>query len=287
MRGLLFAITLFCYFHSLCAQQPPGTEIYLFDLVVTKSNVTVSNPQNITSRKGYDNQPYFHPDKPLIYYSSANEEGRTDIIEYNYLTQYSRNLTNTSEREYSPTVTPDKQFISCIIQRDSGAQDLGKYPIAGGNPVVIINNLTVGYHAWINDRSLLLFVLGDTVTLHRYDIESGKDEIISKKIGRSLHKIPGLNAMCFVHKLSENKWMIKKLHGNDAEIIVETLPGREDLTWTSDGKILMSDGKKLFYYDTHKPSGWKEITLPALPPGTITRLSVNADAGKLALVVGE
>lgn len=94
---LLLICSLTCF-----GQQPPGTEIYLLDLAVIKSTITVSNPQNITNRPGYDNQPFFHPDKSFLYYTSANAEGKTDLVEYNYKTKKSRNLTNTPEREYSP-----------------------------------------------------------------------------------------------------------------------------------------------------------------------------------------
>src|SRR5688572_15374586 len=182
----LFTFPLLVYAQQL----PPGTEIYVLDLSNKKSKVTVSNPQNITNRPGYDNQPFFHPDKPLLYYTSANAEGKTDLVEYNIKTKKSRNITTTPEREYSPTVTPEKKYLSCIIQRDNGAQDLGKYPIDGGEPTVLINTLTVGYHAWINAENLLLFVLGDTMTLRQYDLKSKKDIILAKGIGRSLHKIP-------------------------------------------------------------------------------------------------
>ncbi len=207
----LILILLFIFPFSLCAQQPSGTEIYLFDLTIKKSKIQLSNPLNITNHAGYDNQPFFHPDKPLIYYSSANAEGKTDILEYNYTTKATRNITTTPEREYSPTVTPDKNFLSCIIQRDNGAQDLGKYPIDGGEPVVIINKLTVGYHAWINAENLLLFVLGDTMTLRQYDLTLKKDVIVAKGIGRSLHKIPKTKDMSFVHKVSDSEWLIMKI----------------------------------------------------------------------------
>lgn len=280
---LLFVFPIMAY-----SQQTPGTEIYLLDLSV-KSNVTAANPQNITNRAGYDNQPFFHPDKSIVYYTSANAEGKTDLVEYNYETKSSRQLTNTPEREYSPTVTPDKKFISCIIQRDNGAQDLGKYPIEGGEPTVLISTLIVGYHAWINADNLLLFVLGDTLTLHQYNLISKKDVILAKKIGRSLHKIPASNAMSFVHKISDQEWLIKKMNeGGSLETITTTLPGREDLTWTPDGKILMSDGKKLFYYEPGKTTTWQEIEMPAnMPTGTITRLSVNMKGNLLAIVVSE
>lgn len=270
------------------AQQPPGTEIYLLDLSFKKSNAAVSNPQNITNKPGYDNQPYFHPDKSILYYTSANTEGKTDLVEYNFKAKKSRNLTTTPEREYSPTVTPDKKFISCIIQRENGAQDLGKYPIEGGEPITLINTLTVGYHAWINSDNLLLFVLGDTLTLHHYDLVSKKDVIIAKKIGRSLHKIPATSAMSFVHKISDTEWVIKKLNDDGSmETIATTLPGREDLTWTPDGKIIMSDGKKLFYHKPGQSAGWQEIAMPTMPDKTITRLAVSPTGDKIAIVVSE
>ena len=270
-------------------QLPPGTEIYLLDLTSKKSNVTVSIPQNIINRPGYDNQPFFHPDKTILYYASANAEGKTDLVEYNYKTKTSRNLTNTPEREYSPTVTPDKKFISCIIQRDNGAQDLGKYPIDGGVPVDLINTLIVGYHAWINPESLLLFVLGDTLTLHHYNVVSKKDVVLAKRPGRSLHKIPKSSAMSFVHKVSDTDWQIKRFNENGSiETITATLPGREDLAWTPDGKIIMSDGKKLFYYQPGKTTTWQEIVMPEfMPAGTITRLAVNPKGNLLAIVISE
>lgn len=280
-------LLLICTLSSL-AQQPPGTEIYLFDLSIKKSIIKITNPQNITNRAGYDNQPFFHPDKPLIYYTSANADGKTDLVEYDYNAKKSRGFTNTPEREYSPTVTPDKKFISCIIQRDSGEQDLGKYPIEGGDPIVLVSTLIVGYHAWINSESLFLFVLGDTLTLHQYDLNSKRDAIVAKTIGRSLHKIPKTSAMSFVHKTSDKEWLIRKINENGSiETIVPTLPGREDLTWTPDGKILMSDGKKLFYYQPGKTSEWKEMKMPQMPNGVITRLAVNAAGDRLAIVVSE
>ncbi|MFN8890690.1 MAG: TolB family protein, partial [Cyclobacteriaceae bacterium] len=84
-----------------------GSEVFLFDLQSKKAKLTLSNPKNITNHNGYDNQPSFHSDKPLIYYSSFNDDGRSDIKIFNYKTGKTTNLTKTSEREYSPTLTPD------------------------------------------------------------------------------------------------------------------------------------------------------------------------------------
>src|SRR5258708_2960861 len=183
-----------------------GSEIFLFDLHIRKDNVSIDNPKNITNHKGYDNQPFFHTDKPLIYYASFNDDGRSDIKFYNYKTEETKALTQTLEKEYSPTLTLDKEFISCIIQRDDGAQDLGKYPVAGGEPTIIINNLIVGYHVWADNSHLGLFVLGANGApneLHYFRLPTKSDTIVAQDIGRSLHKVPNETAISFIHKISE------------------------------------------------------------------------------------
>ena len=286
MRFLLLLVLLVST--DLYAQT--GSEIFLFDLQSKKTKLTLSNPKNISNHTGYDNQPSFHSEKPLIYYSSFNDDGRSDIKIFNYKTGETTNLTKTSEREYSPTLTPDKQFISCIIQRDNNAQDLGKYPVEGGQPTVIIDNLIVGYHAWIDDTRLLLFVLGEPQTLRLYDTKAKTDKILSEKIGRSLHAIPGQNAMSFVHKISDSEWIIKRFDKTTGAItdIATTLPGREDLCWTPDGKIIMSDGSKIYWLDPAQEKKWLEIPMPSNEKiKGITRLAINKKGTQLAVVVAE
>jgi len=267
-----------------------GSEIFLLDLQSKKAKLTLSNPKNITNHTGYDNQPSFHSDKPLLYYSSFNEDGRSEIKIFNYKTGETTNHTKTSEREYSPILTPDKKFISCIIQRDNNAQDLGKYPVEGGQPTVIIDNLIVGYHRWIDDTRLLLFVLGEPQTLRLYDTKTRTDKILAEKIGRSLHSIPDQNAMSFVHKVSDSEWIIKRFDKSTGAItdIATTLPGREDLCWTPDGKIIMSDGSKIYWLDPSKEKKWIEIAMNANEKiKGITRLAINKKGNKLAVVIAE
>ena len=275
---------------SVLSHAQTGSEIYLFDLTQTKGKITLSNPMNATNHPGYDNQPFFHTDKPILYYASFNEEGRSDIKSYDYSNGKTTFITQTNDREYSPTLTPDKKYLSCIIQRDNGDQNLGKYPVNGGDAIVLIDNLTVGYHGWLDDDRVLMFILGEPMTLHLYNVKTKEDKIITENMGRSIHRIPKDNGMSFVHKVSETEWIIKRLDNRTEAIsvITTTLPGREDLTWTTDGTIIMSDGTKLFQYKPGRSKGWVEITtsFPAEVKG-ITRLAVSADGKKLAVVVSE
>ncbi len=284
MRTL--AVFLFSFF-AYYGYAQTGTEILLFDLHLGKNAVTVKDGVNISNRKGYDNQPFFDPDTPLVYYTSADSGGRTDIMTYNYVARKTKNLTNTGEREYSPTVTPDKGFVSCIVQRDNGAQDLGKYPVKGGNPVVLVNNLTIGYHAWVDGDNIVVFVLGEPNTLRWISLKDKRDTILAENIGRSLHVIPTSGDISFVHKVSADTWLIKKIDRQTRKIstLGETIPGREDMTWTPDGRIVMSDGEKLFYL---QPAGWTEMKVrSATSLKGITRIAINGKGDKIAVVVAE
>lgn len=278
---------------SFCsaAYAQTGSEIYLFDIKTRKGKLILSNPQNITNHPGYDNQPFFHTDEPFLYFTSFNEEGRADLKSYNFKSKMTKNITQTSEREYSPTLTPDKKYLSCIIQRDNGAQDLGKYPVAGGTPEVLIDNLTVGYHVWADNSHVALFILGQDSapnTLHYLCLPTKEDTVLAENIGRSLHKVPNETAFSYIHKIEAGNWEIKKVNTSTmkSETIAHTLGGREDITWTPSGTILSSDGTKLYLL---RDKSWKEIEMKETAPALkgITRLAVNAKGNKLAVVVSE
>ncbi len=276
-------------FVGTAAAAQPATEIFLFDISAKKGSVSVSNPVNITQHKGYDNQPYFHPENSQLFYSSFNDDGRSDIKMYDYKKVATVSITDTPEREYSPTVTPDRGYISCIIQRDNNAQDLGKYPIEGGQPDVILDHLIVGYHVWADNSHLALFVLGTPNTLHYLRLPTKEDTVLAENIGRSLHRIPGKTAISFVHKVSEKDWVIKSFDTTTRTItdLGPTLPGREDLCWLPDGRILMSDGTQLFYRSPADKE-WKKVEMKASSPlKGITRLAVSSNGKKLAVVALE
>ena len=286
MKYAVFCV-LWLWVGTVIAQD--ASEIWVFDLVETEGNLVLQNGNNVTGHPGYDNQPFFHPSRPWLLYSSFNEDGRSEIKAFILESGTTKQLTETSEREYSPTVTLDGSSFSCIIQRDDGAQDLGKYPLDGGEAEVLIDDLIVGYHAWMDEQRLLLFVLGDVMTLRIYDLKSGTHETIAENPGRSLHRIPGENAMSFVDKSSEDLWIIKRLDNDTLEIseLADTLPEHEDIAWTPDAKILSSDGTKVFLLDPAGDAGWQELSLDHAGLKDITRLAVSSDGRQVAVVAAE
>lgn len=271
-----------------------GSEIILFDLKLKNGKVTLSNPKNITNHPGYDNQPSFHSDQPFIYYSSFNSEGRSDIRRYDFLNDTAVNITLTNEREYSPTLTPDKQFLSCIIQRDNGAQDLGKYPVDGGEAALIIDNLTVGYHLWVDNSHLALFILGGEGKpndLHFMRLPTKSDTVLATNIGRSFQKVAGERAFTFIQKGdSTNKIMKFNTETEKMSQVGNTIGKGEDIALSQTGHIITSDGTKLFFKRIKKSSqAWTpvEILQGSELLKSVTRIAISPRGDKIAVVVAE
>jgi WD40 repeat protein len=267
------------------AQAPPGTDIWLARLSL---DGTVTQPMNITNRPGYDNQPAFTPDGRVLLFTRRDGE-QTDIWAYDFTTRSSQlaRITNTPESEYSPTVTPDGTAISVIRVEADGAQRLWRFTRNGQSPTLVLANVKpVGYHAWGPDGQLALFVLGNPNTLQVADSRTGRSRVVTQRIGRSVHRIPGRDTISVLHVEGDVRW-IKELDVKTRTLkpivrAVESADG--DYTWTPDGAILMSDGKTLMRWT---PGGeWKPVAdLAALGLPGATRMAVSPDGRWLAMVV--
>ena len=294
MKYILSTIVILLAGHFPKAQV--GTDIVLFKMKWKNGSLVLNAGKNITQHKGYDNQPYFHPKKGEIFYASFDDSGRSDIKVFDVKKNSTRNFTLTRDREYSPTLVPDGKYISCILQRDNGVQDLVKYPLAGGEPKMLVNQLKVGYHSWYNNDQVLLFVLEekDGSTLRLFTSSTGKDTILATNIGRSLHRIPGTNMMSFVQKGKEGNNSIMSVDMSSLTIteLSKTVAGQDHLCWLNDQVVIMSDGKsKVFWKKISPESDWKEIIIESsemkVELKSISRLATNPTNSLLAVVINE
>ena len=268
-----------------------GNEIFLLDISESGGTITLSNPKNITNRRGYDNQPFFHPNQPLLYYT-AMQDSQTDIWSYNLKTGVGLQITNTIDSEYSPTVTPDQKYLSCIVQRKSnGDQDLVKYNIKNPTETQLIfesqKTGKIGYQAWLNPNELITFVLGEPQTLHYQNLTEKKDIVVALNIGRSLHLIPKQKAFSFVQQI-DKKWLIRSFNPQKNTItdIAESSPDSEHYnTWLSENIIFESRNTDIFSYNLITKE-WKSVSLPdMLPKRKISRMAVKGN--KIAIVIEE
>ena len=311
MRTVLFTLA----FAVLQAQAPPDTEIFLAPLSVTAGRITVGKPVNISSRPGYDNQPSFTPDGAAILFTSARSrlvsapvEGappaspQTDVYRYDMASRAVTQVTDTVLSEYSPTVTPDGGHISVVRVEEDGTQRLWRFTIDGKEPAVVLADVKpVGYHAWLDEHRLALFILGQRprpATLQLADTRTGKAEVIAEDIGQSVQRIPA-GGVSFVHRETGPSGTpavltIKALrptrNGEGSAPVVETLVRPVEgataahLAWTPDGAMVMAHGGKLHAWRPGA-AGWTVVAdLDALGLRGVTRLAVSPKGDHIALV---
>ena len=228
----------------VAALAQPSTEIYVFDL---DADSGLSNPVNVSQQNpGYDNQPAFHEDGILLYVATRNDQ--TDVVWANLLTGERRWLTDTpGGGEYSPTPAPGETTYSAIRLDTTGLQRLYLYHIASGENKVLVEDLVIGYHTWLDDHHLGVFVLGNPSTLQVCQIQSDKCRVLAENIGRSLHRMPGGEMLSYVDK-SQTPWQIRKMNpaSGESEMIIEALPDSEDVAW-SPGGVLISAKNSILY----------------------------------------
>jgi hypothetical protein len=264
------------------------TEIYLFDLIQNDSVLSISNPINISENKGYDNQPSFLIDGSGILYSSTRFD-QTDIVLYNIENQTKAWLTNTLGSEYSPLQTPNKKYFSAIYLDNDDTQLLWKYTFRRKKPKVLIENLTVGYHAWLNKNIIVSFVLGDPATLEVSNLKYKIKYPIDKNIGRSIHKIPGSELVSFISLEHEDAeiYSINPLN-SEKEFLADALEDSQDMAWTTDQTIIMGRDDKLYKLKVGVDKTWIEFaSLKPLKLTGITRIAVSPLGNKIAIVVDE
>jgi dipeptidyl aminopeptidase/acylaminoacyl peptidase len=267
--------------------QAPDTEIFLVPVTGTASAPSLGTPKNITNRAGYDNQPSFTPDGSAILYTSAREDAQADIYRYDIASGTTTRVTATApESEYSATMIPGEQAISVVrVERDS-LQRLWRFPLDGGTPSVILEQVEpVGYYAWAGERTLYMFVLGQPPTLRRASVGDSAATVLADSIGRSIQRMPD-GGVSVVLKVGPDEWWITRLDPatNAMERLVRTRPEQEDYAWMPDGSIVMAEGATIYRWAPG--AEWKEVAT-FTEPGTarVTRLAVSPD-GKWLAVVG-
>ena len=285
MAGWATFVAVWAWAGSAGAQQ--GTDIYVGRLSLSGGRLAVTGLKNATNRDGYDNQPSFGPSGTFFLYTSGRSGGQTDIFRYDIAGGTSRPITRTPESEYSPTMMPGGASFSVIRVEADSAQRLWSFGMDGRNATLLLEDIMpVGYHAWGDDRTLALFVLGSPPTLQLADANTGRADVIEERIGRSLHRIPGQRAISFVHKVAEDEWWIKRLDLRTQEVtpLVQTLTGSEDYAWTPGGIIVMGRGSVLFQWDGGA-AAWSEVAdLSSQGVEEITRIAVSPAADWIAIV---
>jgi len=272
---------------------PPDTEIMLAPLA---SGGGVGRPVNITNSPGYDNQPAFTPDGASLLFTSIRGGGtQTDIYRFDIASGATTQVTRTTESEYSPTVTPDGAHISVIRVEADGTQRLWRFTLDGRAPELVLAGVKpVGYHAWADDRTLALFVLGSPATLQIADTQTGSADVIVRGISRSLQRIPGSGTISFVQRIPPDReggvptLKISELDPKSRRVaaLVNAVPGaaEADCAWTPDGTLVMAE-KDVLYGWRRGQTGWSRLAdLAVLGLHGVTRIAISPKGDRIAFV---
>ncbi len=284
------------------AQAPPDTEIYLAPIkFAADGSITVGEAQNITNNPGYDNQPFFTADSRSILYTSIRGGGsQTDIYRYDISTAQTTEITNTPESEYSPAITPSGTLAVVRVELDGqSTQRLWQFTADGRDPHVVLENVKpVGYHAWADDHTVALYILGANrapATLQLADTKTGQARVIATDVGRSIQRMPGTAGathISFVQReqvANSTSWVVKELDpatGTVSALAPAIDRGTADLdtAWAPDGTLLAVRGGTLYAWKRGQ-SGWKEVaSLERMGLNGISRLAVSPRGTYIAIV---
>jgi dipeptidyl aminopeptidase/acylaminoacyl peptidase len=298
MVRLLLAVLSVAILQSQAA--PPATEVYLATLSVDGKKLSIGKPENISNSPGYDNQPFFSPDGQSVYFTSARGDvaskcgsPQTDVYRFDAGSRAVVRVTSTADCEYSPTVTPDGRHLSVIQVEPDGTQRLWKFTREGRSPSVVLDDVKpVGYHAWLSDTMLALFVLGRPATLHVADTATGRAVVVAEDIGQSIVGIPGGGAS-FVQQAGEGESRTMTIAqvtlANGKPVVkplVSAVPGARQVhvAWTPDRTLLMAHGGSLHAWAWGSKE-WEIVTdLSALGLRNVTRMAVSPKGDWIALV---
>ena len=269
---------------SIIAQT--NTEIYLFDIKVSKNQFELINGKNISNNKEYDSQPHFYNDNLVLFSSSRN--GQTDIAKYNVRDSKLSYLNDTPNGgEYSPQKIPNSKNVSAVRLDNDGLQRLYEYDFKTGENEELIPDLKVAYPLWYNNNTIVASVIvNDSLHLIISNLAQKTNKTVAKMVGRSIHKIPNSKLVSFISKENKDYWLLKSLNVETFEIKTITSIGKtEDITWLINGNVLIPNGKTIYKFNPQtdsKPSIFHSFTDENI--NNISRMSVNAVSSKIAIV---
>ena len=249
-------------------------------------SLSIGDARQAIHRAGYDNQPYFTPGGEGFWFTALEEHtGQTDIWRYDLAGSIGQVTVSAPESEYSATPMPDGTAVSVIRVEADSTQRLWRVPLDGSEPAVLLPNVApVGYHAWIDEGTVALFVLGSPPTLQVADLETGASRVVAEGVGRSIRSIPGERAVSFVRLQEDGTATLSRYDGTSVTALVETVGNGELHAWTPDGTVLMAEGAAIFAW-APGATEWTRIGDLSEHRVRITRLAVSPDGSQIAIVV--
>lgn len=268
-----------------------GTELYLVRLQALNGHVKSDSVFRLTNRPGYDNQPTFAPNSLSILYTVIDTTTHADIWRYDLERRTATPFTRTQpESEYSATPMPNSDRISVVRVEADSTQRLWSFSHTGNDARIVLENVKpVGYHAWLDENHVVVFVLGNPATLQLVDVSSGVTQQIASNIGRALQHVPNRNAVSYVQHNADStsSIVLYDVATGAKRVLINTLPQNEYHVWLRNGLLISASGSRLYSWRAGERS-WSLIgDLASAGVSGNSRLAISPDERTLAIVVTE
>ncbi|MEE9439386.1 MAG: hypothetical protein V3V14_10330 [Saprospiraceae bacterium] len=290
-----YLLLLFLALASIAIGQLPNTDLYMLTIKNNGQKIKLVDPIYISgfNPDGYNNQPAFNNPRELYLTTDLYDKTFTDFIKLDFMQEKYYRVTDTKGiSEYSPTPKAVPRYFSAVrVEADKTTQSLWLYPKdhSNGGKRVLSDYDNIGYHCWLTETEVALFVLGETMDLVVANIESGKTRNILKNVGRCFRQNRD-GALIFIHKVNKDVWYLKSYSPETQKTatIMATRPGSEDFELISDGTILMGEGSKIYSVNPNGGKHWTEVVnLEQYGINTITRMATSRNRLVIVDKVGE
>jgi hypothetical protein len=265
--------------------QLPETDLWLFKIKTEKDQFKLGEGKNITSRKGYDNQPFFSPDTKTILYVSIRGDNQADVYSYDISKDVSTQLTKTKVSEYSPNYTPDQKAISCVVVEPDSAQRLWLYHLDGSvKKCYNVGIDSIGYYSWFSNDTLMYYKLTDPHSLRIQNNALGEDKWICDRPARAFKRISGDR---FIYAIKDSALLQYRIYNTllkKSELFAIHQSSSEDFNWHATLGLIKSEGAMILRYDEKTKSWTVLFDLSNTGIKKITRFSIDPKVKYLVVV---
>ncbi len=246
---ILFFVFLASF--TFLSEAQTASNIFIGKLNIDSKNA-VRGLVQLTDSPVYTNQPYFFDNTHLFYtQTELDEKGQeqTDIYVFNFSTAETKNLTQSQDSEYSPTPLPYAPGFSVVKVNADKQQQLWEMD-PQGNPKshLVPEAEPVGYHIWVNNDEVLLYVLGEPnklVRANKSQTEAGM-VFIDSDVGPSLVRYPNSDWYLYTGSIEGNYLNAYNSVTNEVDQLFLMPDQTQYFTITNDGTLLTSDGETLW-----------------------------------------
>ena len=237
-------------FVGVLKAQLPESDLWLAELDKEVPG-KIKNANNITDRKGYDNQPSFSKNGKIIYFTSIREDGQADVYTTNVKSKKITRLTATKESEYSPVETPFGNYLSVLHVNMDSIQtvqllDLKTLSIT---PSGFSKFDSAGYYHFMNKDTILYYKLTQPHSLRYYSIKNNEDGFLANDPCRTFKRVNRYSFVFGIKDSSSTQYFTYDVRLKKAKLHASIGSVNEDMIWHPEHGLCISNKAQILRYD--------------------------------------